>query len=78
VATRATSLSLLALDLDDPMGSQPGASLGDKLLNPIDRLNALGDIVVLNHGQDRFAVHAAPLVQSGRAFRRAPTESISR
>jgi hypothetical protein len=78
VAPGATRLSLVSLDLDDPMRRQPRPSLGDELFDAIDGLDALGDVGVSNQEELGLALHAAPLVQLGRAFRRAPTEWISR
>lgn len=67
MATRAAGLGPVALDLDDSMCCQPRSALGDELLDPVDRLHALRNVVVAND-QLRLALHAAPLVQLGRAF----------
>jgi hypothetical protein len=72
MATGATDMRARVLDLDDPMRRQPGASLSDELFDAIDRLRALGDVGVRNHEEPRLALHAAPLVQSGRTWRYAP------
>jgi hypothetical protein len=75
MATRATDFGLLALDRHDPMRRQAGPSLGDELLDSIDRLHALCNLVVVNYNELRLTLHAAPLVSWGRAFRRAPNRS---
>jgi hypothetical protein len=72
MATGTPDQSTVAFDLDDPMRRQPRASLGDELFDAIDRLRALGDVGVRNHEEPRLALHAAPLVQSGRTWRHAP------
>jgi hypothetical protein len=68
VATRAAGLGPLALDLDNSMCCQSRSALGDELLDAVDRLHALRNVVVVDHDQLRLALHAAPLVQLGRAF----------
>ena len=75
MATRATDFGLLALDRHDPMRRQSGPSLGDELLDAIDRLHALRNLVVVNSDELRLGFHPAPLVSWGRAFRRAPNRS---
>jgi hypothetical protein len=75
VTAGAAGLSLLAFDLDDAMRGQTRPPLRDELLDAFDRLHSRSDFVVWNGDQFRLALHAAPLVQLGRAFRRAPTEN---
>jgi hypothetical protein len=75
MATRATDFGLLALDRHDPMRRQSGPSLGDELLDAVDRLHALRNLVVVNYDELRLALQTAPLVSWERALRRAPNRS---
>jgi hypothetical protein len=74
MATSAARFGLPALDLHDPVCRQARPSLSNELLDAIDRPHARGNLVVVNHEHLPVALHPAPLVQLGRALRRAPTE----